>query len=135
MDPLSSISGSTNLHCTASAKQEYYYPLPAVSTSCEGAVTQIADSDTSGVLASKHVMAGLEENTRRETFNKTQQSTVKYKKSEDLVEMIESLVTVPLDVLFGVDPSLCTWWTTPSYNDSATPVDGGDAEVDALLLG
>ncbi len=124
------------MHCTASAKQEYYNPLPVVSTSCEGAVTQISDSDTSGVLASKNGMVALEENTRWETFNKPQQSTtVKYKKSEDLVEMIESLVTVPLDVLFGVDPSFCTWWTTPSYSDSATPVDGGDAEVDELLFG
>ncbi len=123
------------MHHTTSAKQEYYYPpVPVVPTSCADTATQIADNDNSGVLASKHAMVGLEENKRRETFNETQQRTMVYKKSQDLTEMIESLATVPLDVLFGVDSSLCTWWTTPSYNDSATPVVGGDAEVDALLL-
>ncbi len=106
-----------------------------MSTSCAGTVTQNSDTDISGVLESKHEMVGLEENTRRETFIETQKRTEEYKKYENLMEMIESLATVPLDVLFGVNSSLCTWWTTPSYSDSATPVDEGDPEVDALLLG
>ncbi len=95
---------------------------------------QMADNDNSGVLASKPAMVGVEEAGRQETLDEMHHQALEYEKPQDLTEMIESLATVPLDVLFGVDASLCTWWAAPSNNDGAIPVDKGDAEVDALLL-